>query len=155
MVLGLNFMYGGFGRISSSVCVETRKPTSAQVASLHYLCEVAAFFVDSGTKAVLPQKDWQKELGRVSVSYTGQVVQRALPLTLHQVLPALPPKELSGKLDSVALAQGKVKEQLQDPALSLKLVEEWPEVLKQSKRDIFGIVQAQDILHHKGQPIAN
>ena len=37
-----------------------------------------------------PDVDWGKEVERLRVSYTGEVVEKARPLTLRQILPGLP-----------------------------------------------------------------
>ena len=79
----------------------------------------AAYFVDSSGEAIVPAEGWQSKLGQHSVTYCGEVVQRAMPLTLEQILPALPPADLSGKLDAVGLSEGSMRELLLNPQLSM------------------------------------
>ena len=54
------------------------------------------------------------------VSYSGEMVLKGLPLTWRQMLPALPPAEVSGSVDATALASRGLRPYLKKPELSIK-----------------------------------
>ncbi len=65
------------------------------------------------------------------VSYSGEMVLKGLPLTWRQMLPALPPAEVSGSVDATALASRGLRPYLKKPELSIKPREQWPARLRQ------------------------
>ena len=172
MIVLLNFMYSGFGLLQKTPVAMCGKANRAQKQARGQLLSWAAYFVDLGSNCQVPAIDWKEKLGQHSVSYTGEVVQRAVPLTLEQILPALPPEELSGRLDALALSEGPMREILQHPERSLLPESERPAVLPKPKvratqeewnqigaecvrRNIFGVIPAKRIITHNGQAVVN
>lgn len=99
---------------------------------LHWLVKRNAFwemvkrFVDQkGVEKGLgvprtPDVDWSKEVERVRVSYTGEVVEKARPLTLRQILPGLPSAQHGAIVPLLDVVSGEVKEKLLNPRKLVK-----------------------------------
>jgi hypothetical protein len=71
-------------------------------------------------------KIWLEVLRKHRMSYDGKIVAKAMDLTWAQIEPALPPKKLAGKVGVEDLAEGRMKELLLDPALSILPLDQWP-----------------------------
>jgi len=111
------------------------------------------------------QEAWGAKLANARLSYQGEVVQRALPLTWAGVRPGLPPEHLSGRCNALDLASGRLKDQLADPALSVLPRELWPPRIQKTlvrasteewnkigtecvKRRIFRVVHESMVIYH-------
>eukprot|EP00435_Cladocopium_sp_Y103_P060385 s256_g22.t1 len=68
-----------------------------------------------------------------SVDYSGDEVGHALPLRLEELLPGLPVEGVAGSLSAVLAATGAIKEWVEDPSLTLKPPEEWPQVVPKAR----------------------
>ena len=83
--------------------------------------------------APVPCTDWTQELADSRLTYTGEVVAKAAPLTWRQFEPALPPQHLSGRLDPLSVAAPPLAELLANPALSPKPDSEWPHPIRNAR----------------------
>ena len=93
--------------------------------------QVGPFLLDGETS--LPAVDWRAKIASARLSYTGETVSRALELSWPQVAPALPPADLSGQIDAVALAAPAVQRILLEPELTVLPRSEWPPELKRTR----------------------
>ena len=66
----------------------------------------------------VPEVPWSEKLPDMSISYTGEVVEKARWLTTEQILPGLPPKGLGGSLEAVQFCDSWVRAHLEQPSLS-------------------------------------
>jgi hypothetical protein len=73
----------------------------------------------------LPGKNWIRHLEVSGISYSGQEVALARPITLAQIQPALPKKGVCGSLSALDFAETDVRDALPDPSLSIKGSDEW------------------------------
>ena len=62
-------------------------------------------------------EDWEAALSRSAVSYTGEEVISATPLSFARVLPTLPRKGVAGSIPLVPLLEGWTQEAVRDPSL--------------------------------------
>ena len=77
-------------------------PTTAQRA---VLCRIHWWAYDFCASALsMPQISWQQQLGARELSYTGEVVHRAVSIEAEAVLLGLPPPDLSGRISGLELA---------------------------------------------------
>ena len=60
------------------------------------------------------------------MTYWGEEVFTAEPLTIAQVEPSLPPLGTAGVVDILEVVEGRLREQLLDPSGLLRPPEEWP-----------------------------
>ena len=93
-VICLNFLHG------HRPCDEKPRLGSAatgpQEAALNVIWSLVKTFVEEKGRGGVPrssQEDWGQEVRSMRISYTGEVIEKALPLTLEQILPALPSNE--------------------------------------------------------------
>ena len=80
------------------------RPSVAQARALrgiHLRCLELAL-----AEVSIPDTNWGKIAGNSRLSYQGEVVQKAVDLTLDSVVPALPPAALSGRCKAIDLARG-------------------------------------------------
>ena len=63
---------------------------------------------------------WENRIEEMSVSYTGEVVQKANRLTLEQVLPGLPQVEHGGLVDILKVVDDRMARKLQSPSKMLR-----------------------------------
>ena len=66
----------------------------------------------------LPGRDWQGYLLTKSVTYGGEMVQRAMDLSVAQVVPSLPPEGYAGIIDIMAVSAPAVQDYLRQPLAS-------------------------------------
>ena len=120
VVVGLNWLHGG-GNISDSVGPPAGRATSQQESALCRIWEMVRIFVDEKPKKGgvprTPQGEWEAELEALRVSYTGEVVQKARPLTLEQILPGLPSENHGGLVDILEVVDEKLRRRLERPEL--------------------------------------
>ena len=123
VVVSLNWLHSG-GNLSQSIGGPAGRATSQQEIALCRLWDLVKVFVDEKPKKGgvprTPQGDWAAELETLRVSYTGEVVQKARPLTLEQVLPGLPSPQHGGLVDILEVVDEKLKRRLQRPDLMLR-----------------------------------
>lgn len=106
-------------------------PSFAQKKVLEFLSVDAFHFVLRGIKVSpevehvlhvgfekVPEIPWSSKLPDMSISYTGEVVDKARWLTTEQVIPGLPPKGLGGSLEAVDFCNSWVRAHLEQPHLS-------------------------------------
>ena len=95
---------------------------------------VSDFLCDSaGQPLQMVSKDWAKVLRRKRLDYSGHIVSKAVPVTWRQLEPGLPPEDCAARVDSLALAEGRMHELLSDPSLVLLPREEWPQKFSNTK----------------------
>lgn len=78
------------------------------------------------TRPVCFPLDVVKELGKKAFAYWGEEVAVALPLTAAQVEPALPPIGAVGVVELTSVVDGRLLDQLNDPACLKIPANEWP-----------------------------
>lgn len=91
-----------------------KKPTKAQATSWFWMLDKAVHMV-SPPETSIPKKAWDEATESTRLSYTGQVVERAVELTWEQLEPALPDFDLCASIDAEALAEGECRDFLADP----------------------------------------
>ena len=97
VVVALNHVYGDEPR-GERPC-PGGQATAAQEQALNTLWELVKSFIDERERAGVPrtsQEDWGNAIDALKVSYTGEVLEKAVPLTLAQILPGLPSVEHGG-----------------------------------------------------------
>ena len=126
MVIGLNTSLG--------LCTEigmARNPLEKEV--LVRLSRDAVSFVegDGLSKEVVrrPEVPWTRRIGDLSVSYGGEVVEKARMMSWKQIEPGLPPPGKGGLLNAVDFCDEWVATHLLDAELSRKADSEIPEPL--------------------------
>ena len=95
----------------------------------------------------LPQKDWEMALKEKRVSYSGETVTTARPLTWEQIKGALPEPSQIGSVRADVLCTAGVREYLIHPSLALKPKEDWPSRPKKVKTMI---CPGEEVLIAKG-----
>ena len=115
-VICLNFLHG------HRPCDEKPRLGSAatgpQEAALNVIWSLVKTFVEEKGRGGVPrssQEDWGQEVKSMRISYTGEVIEKALPLTLEQILPALPSKEHGGTVDIMEVLPEYLQEALKHP----------------------------------------
>ena len=96
-MVALNHLYGDEPR-GERPC-PGGQATAAQEQALNTLWELLKSFIDERERAGVPrtsQEDWGNAIDALKVSYTGEVLEKAVPLTLAQILPGLPSVEHGG-----------------------------------------------------------
>ena len=131
VVVSLNWLHSG-GSLQDGVGPPGARASSQQEAALNRLWELVKVFVDDkpqrGGVPRTPSFDWEQELGQLRVSYTGEVVEKAQPLTLEQILPGLPTPYHGGLVDILEVVDEKVRQRLLRPDLMLReVIEEVPQ----------------------------
>ena len=122
IVVALNFMHGCRARPDKGPPPGSAAIATQEAALTRLWDKLKVFMDDKGKKGVprTPLFDWQHELGELKVSYTGEVVEKAMPLTLRQILPGLPSPEQGGMVDLCQVLPGDLAERIQDPARLVK-----------------------------------
>ena len=169
VVACLNFLHCGRRPGSEELSVAAGPLSEAQQKALSQLRKACARMC---LPTELPAVNWFRELKKVRLDYEGQEVRVGQSLTLEQVEPALPAKGAAARIDAHALATGFLREALADPWLIAKPRAAWPPRFPKARvwcepaewvkivtlcleRGIFGLVDAQDVVHHNGQPLLN
>ena len=125
VVVALNWMHSG-GNIGEGIGPPAGRASNQQEGALRRLWELVKVFVDEKPKKGgvprTPRGGWESELEVLRVSYTGEVVQKARPLTLEQVLPGLPSPDHGGLVNILEVVDERLKRRLERPELLLKEV---------------------------------
>ena len=115
LVVGLNTSLGFTTRVAVTNC-------PLKKAVLVNLWTDACDFVDGDglSKEVLrwPEVSWSSRMGQLSVSYVGEIVEKARWLTWKQVEPGLPPSDKGGCLEAADFCDPEVRAHLLDAELS-------------------------------------
>ena len=104
----------------------------AQEKALIRIWDSLKIFMDEKTPKVgvprTPSGGWKDELKKLRVSYSGEVVEKAGPLTLAQVLPGLPSAEHGGLVNILDVVDDKMRKKLENPLAMLRsdIMEEIP-----------------------------
>ena len=115
-VVSLNFLHGH--RWSDDAPRLGSAATAPQEGALNVIWEMVKLFVDEKAKGGVPrssQEDWEQAVKDMRISYSGEVIEKALPLTLEQILPALPSKEHGGSVDIMEVLPPDLQETLKHP----------------------------------------
>ena len=116
--VGLNWMHSG-GSLSEGVGPPAGRATSQQEDALCRIWDMVKTFVEEKPKRGgvprTPQGGWDAELEKLKVSYTEEVVEKARPLTLEQILPGLPSAEHGGLVNILDVVDEKMKDKLSRP----------------------------------------
>ena len=75
---------------------------------------------DDRAQPALSLSEWQKEMRGKQVGYTGEELSTCHKLSWDQILPALPPEEHGGCIDSLQWVGGRTRNFLMNPHLLLK-----------------------------------
>eukprot|EP00438_Fugacium_kawagutii_P027734 Skav224787 [mRNA] locus=scaffold764:4437:22368:+ [translate_table: standard] len=132
MIVGLNCMWGGLRR---GTRIHRGAPRAGQLAALDRLQQAAIYVVDSKDGAEKggiprsPDTPWDEVIAASSISYQGELVEKAEPLELERVLASLPPEGSGGSVNILDLCEGKVKELVANPELNVLPAEELPDTL--------------------------
>ena len=170
VVVALNWMHSG-GSLQDAVGPPAGWATSQQETALCRIFELVKVFVDEKPKKGgvprTPQGGWDQELGKLRVSYTGEVVEKAMPLTYEQIWPGLPTPHHGGLVDILEVVDEKLKARLLRPDLMLREITEeiprprvlcedteWPRVVKALwERNLVTPVQTRPTV--QGVPVLN
>ena len=117
--------------------------------------------------------NWEAALSRASLSYTGEEVISATPLTFPRVLPTLPRAGVAGSIPIVPLLDGWTKEAVCNPELVRRSEDEveegWPAprallakgecwqdyLLEFWRRGLVRIVLSHEVWRHRGKEVLN
>ena len=160
----------------ASVTVETMThagPVSAgQRASLNRIEEAVRQMLRDPDR-ILETTDWTAVVKGRKMSYTGELAAKAESLCWEAIEPALPPRHLAGRVNATALADGVVRDILEDPGQVLLPRNEWPERFKRAQirvespqeyerivghlveRNVFGLLTRDQLIWHNGQALTN
>jgi len=170
IVVALNWLYTG-GNLEGAVGPPAGRATSQQESALCRIWELVKVFVDEKPKKGgvprTPEGGWENDLGQLRVSYTGEVVEKAMPLTYEQIWPGLPTPHHGGLVDILEVVDEKLKARLLRPELMLREIteeipcpqvmcsdEEWPRVVKALwERNLVAPVQTRPTV--QGVPVLN
>ncbi len=135
MLVAINFMYCGFGHETFKGAAVAGPLSVAQMESLGRLYTAADLFIGDDAQA-MPGRDWAELLQSRRLGYDGEVVAKAVDLTVEQVLPALPPEDIGGSVNALEVAEADMRKLLANPDLSVKPRDEWPEKLSKARMRI-------------------
>ncbi|CAK0893464.1 unnamed protein product, partial [Prorocentrum cordatum] len=123
VVHSLNHQSAGHAKGSP---VPTGPLTAAQESSMRVICKAAKYFAADSAKD-FQAPDWHEVVAARDITYGGEEVSRALPLTLGGVMPGLPPRGVAASVRALDIADERVAGWLADPTLALLPKAEWPE----------------------------
>eukprot|EP00435_Cladocopium_sp_Y103_P066365 s1365_g28.t1 len=116
VVVALNHMYGH--RPDGGAPVPGSQATGPQEQALSLLWNLVKEFIDEKETVGVPrtsQEDWGRSIDSLRVSYTGEVLEKAVPLTLEQVLPGLPSVDHGAMVDILEVLPAHLQEVMQHP----------------------------------------
>eukprot|EP00438_Fugacium_kawagutii_P016319 Skav222801 [mRNA] locus=scaffold1419:399983:408357:+ [translate_table: standard] len=123
VVVALNWLHAD-GRPHKGVGPPGGQANASQEAALGRIWEMVKVFVDDkpeqGGVPRTPDGPWKEELAKLRVSYTGEVVEKAMPLTLSQILPGLPSPDHGGLVNILEVVDEKLARKLERPDLLVK-----------------------------------
>ena len=121
IVLSLNFIYGD--RSKDRRPMPGGQASGAQEGALQRLWDQLKTFIDEKEKGGVPRtptEEWKRAISDLSISYTGEVVEKAATLTLKQVLPGLPSPAHGGLVDIMEILPPELAKELEDPRRLIK-----------------------------------
>ena len=99
MIIGVNFLNVGMHVGGSLSCAYHGPASEAQLEALSRMFMDADDLCDD-LSARIGGTNWAEEVLTKKVQYDGSTVAKAVDLSLEQLLPALPPADLSGRVDA-------------------------------------------------------
>jgi hypothetical protein len=138
--------------------------------ALAHLARFADVFV--GEDVRIPKPNWEAELAKRALDYSGELASKAQNTTLEQVAPSLPPDGVAGSVDALALSGGPVHRLLEDPFEVLLPRADWPSDLRPTKLrsspseyadlvdhleklDVVEFLADDELVWHGGAPLAS
>eukprot|EP00438_Fugacium_kawagutii_P035066 Skav236673 [mRNA] locus=scaffold338:400738:405778:- [translate_table: standard] len=124
VVIALNWLHSD-GKPTNAVGPPGGYASKAQEAALERIWQMAKIFVNEkpeqkGGVPRTPEAPWKGELSKLRVSYTGEVVEKAQPLTLEQILPGLPSPDHGGLVNILEVVDERLARKLKRPDLMLR-----------------------------------
>eukprot|EP00438_Fugacium_kawagutii_P004694 Skav217774 [mRNA] locus=scaffold1782:124:5579:+ [translate_table: standard] len=123
VVTALNWLHAD-GRPNKAVGPPGGQASASQEEALKRIWEMVKVFVDDkpeqGGVPRTPEGPWKEELAKLRVSYTGEVVEKAMPITLAQILPGLPSPAHGGLVNILEVVDEKLSRRLERPDLLVK-----------------------------------
>ena len=117
-VVALHWLHCG-GQLARGLPVRGGWASVAQEKALTRIWDSLKIFMDEKTPKLgvprTPSGGWKDELKKLRVSYTGEVIEKAAPLSLKQVLPGLPSVDHGGLVDILKVVDKKMRRKLQNP----------------------------------------
>ena len=94
-----------------------RTGPGSQATEAQEKAQLKIFLDEKGKKGVprSPMAEWKNTLGELSVSYTGEIVEKAARLSLRQILPGLPSPEHGGLVNILEVVPEDIAEALRHP----------------------------------------
>ena len=144
--------------------------SAAQQAALWQLKRCVEDFVRS---PVVPSEDWASLLKTAKVDYNGEEIMLPEAMTWAQIAPALPPANLTARVQAIDIAEGPNRELLRDPTKVLLPSAESPQPVPQAKvcvasacdwadickgcarRRLFTFLWPRDVFSCVGTPVLN
>lgn len=80
-----------------------------------------------------PKTGWSEAVKAASISYKGEVAEKAEPLEVDRVAASLPPADAGGTVDILSVCEGGVQEILSDPLKCVLPPEEMPDLIPQPR----------------------
>ena len=115
MIAMLNFHYN-LGHPALAGSLRSGPPTEPQYAALVRLHTAADMMVELNPGS-LEGVNWEIEVAKTKIGYSGEEVLTAVPLTFARVLPTLPPAGAAACIPIVGLLSGYTPEAILNPAL--------------------------------------
>ncbi len=131
LIVVLNTLHLGWSPASRLETELDGQVSAAQQSSLDYLARQTDYFLRA--PGMLHSVDWDMLLATRSVDYNQELVLKGRPVSWEQIQPGLPPPGVAGSVRASALAAPPLRRFLEDPALSVKPVTEWPERLQRTR----------------------
>ena len=169
LVVGLNTSLG-----FTTIVARTQCPLKKAVLSALWTDSWDFLKGDGLSKEVLrwPDVSWGSRIGSLSVSYVGEVVEKARWLTWAQVEPGLPPVGKGGCLDASEFCGKEVRGHLLNPELSRLPDDQVPDELPHAvvratqnewntiaaemvQRGVACVIEENDIATFRGQKVLN
>ncbi len=117
VILGLNAASGHKTElVGAPNCLQKKVLEGLSVDCVRFVLK--GLKTEDGAAVKCPEVPWSDRLPLMSVSYSGEIVDKARWLTFSQVLPGLPPAGLGGSLDACAFCDPWVRRHLECPSLS-------------------------------------
>jgi site-specific DNA-cytosine methylase len=116
IVVALNHLYGD--EAGAQRPAPGSQATAPQEQALSTLWELVKGFIDEKEKGGVPRtslENWEHAIDSLRISYTGEVIEKAVDLTLEQVLPGLPSVEHGASVDITEVLPAYLKEELLHP----------------------------------------
>ena len=116
IVVALNHLYGD--EAGAQRPAPGSQATAPQEQALSTLWELVKGFIDEKEKGGVPRtslENWEHAIDSLRISYTGEVIEKAVDLTLEQVLPGLPSIEHGASVDITEVLPAYLKEELLHP----------------------------------------